>query len=198
MHNFRLINIALGESENCVPCYVNEHVCNSTLTGSLALLLSCGETQHYLCVPVTDLNYAVILRIAKGQTGEILGRRKWGLSHLLSRLVLPSVKCIWNYDCPTEQQIQRGRCQSMSCFAVAELVCGYLFLEFFFTLIRYLDVDAALKIKDLIYLPSLRMKVPDHIYVLGHSYTCYTYRCYAYHFYAYRLYFINVTCIWVT
>jgi hypothetical protein len=36
------------------------------------------------------------------------------------------------------------------------------------------------------------MKVPDHVYVLGHSYTCYTYSCYAYHFYAYRLYFINV------
>jgi hypothetical protein len=25
-----------------------------------------------------------------------------------------------------------------------------------------------------VYLPSLRMKVPDHVYVLGHSYTCYT------------------------
>jgi hypothetical protein len=36
------------------------------------------------------------------------------------------------------------------------------------------------------------MKVPDNVYVLGHSYTCYTYSCYAYHFYAYRLYFINV------
>jgi hypothetical protein len=38
-----------------------------------------------------------------------------------------------------------------------------------------------------IYLPSLRMKVPDHVYVLGHSYICYKYSCYAY-----RLYFINV------
>jgi hypothetical protein len=36
------------------------------------------------------------------------------------------------------------------------------------------------------------MKVPDNVYVLGHSYTCYTYLCYAYHFYAYQLYFINV------
>jgi hypothetical protein len=36
----------------------------------------------------------------------------------------------------------------------------------------------------------------DHVYVLGHSYTCYTYCCYANHFYAYRLYFINVSiCI---
>jgi hypothetical protein len=26
-----------------------------------------------------------------------------------------------------------------------------------------------------VYLPSLRMKVPDHVYGLGHSYTCYTY-----------------------
>jgi hypothetical protein len=43
-----------------------------------------------------------------------------------------------------------------------------------------------------VYLPSLRMKLPDHVYVLGHSYTCYTYSCYAYHFYAFRLYFINV------
>jgi hypothetical protein len=25
-----------------------------------------------------------------------------------------------------------------------------------------------------VYLPSLRMKVPDHVYVLGHSYTCHT------------------------
>jgi hypothetical protein len=25
-----------------------------------------------------------------------------------------------------------------------------------------------------LYLPSLRMKVPDHVYVLGHSYTCHT------------------------
>jgi hypothetical protein len=25
-----------------------------------------------------------------------------------------------------------------------------------------------------IYLPSLRMKIPDHEYVLGHSYTCRT------------------------
>jgi hypothetical protein len=46
--------------------------------------------------------------------------------------------------------------------------------------------------KKKIYLPSLRMKVPEHVYVLGHSYICYTYSCYAYHFYAYRLYFINV------
>jgi hypothetical protein len=43
-----------------------------------------------------------------------------------------------------------------------------------------------------VYLPSLRMKVPDRVYVLGHTYTCYTYCCYAYNFYAYRLYFINV------
>jgi hypothetical protein len=44
-----------------------------------------------------------------------------------------------------------------------------------------------------LYLSSLMIKVPDHVYVLGHSYTCYTYCCYAYHFYAYRLYFINVS-----
>jgi hypothetical protein len=25
-----------------------------------------------------------------------------------------------------------------------------------------------------VYLPSLRIKVPDHVYVLGHSYTCHT------------------------
>jgi hypothetical protein len=25
-----------------------------------------------------------------------------------------------------------------------------------------------------VYLPSLRMKIPDHVYVLGHSYTCHT------------------------
>jgi hypothetical protein len=30
------------------------------------------------------------------------------------------------------------------------------------------------KIKVNVYLPSLRMKVPDHVYVLGHSYTCHT------------------------
>jgi hypothetical protein len=56
MHNIRLMNIALGESENWFPCCINEHFCNSTLTGSRELLLSYGDTQHYLCVPVTDLN----------------------------------------------------------------------------------------------------------------------------------------------
>jgi hypothetical protein len=30
----------------------------------------------------------------------------------------------------------------------------------------------ALNNKVNVYLPSLRMKVPDHVYVLGHSYTC--------------------------
>jgi hypothetical protein len=65
MHNFRLMNIVLGESENWFPCCVNEHFCNSTLTGSRALLLSYGDTRHYLCVPVTDLNWVLILRITK-------------------------------------------------------------------------------------------------------------------------------------
>jgi hypothetical protein len=27
---------------------------------------------------------------------------------------------------------------------------------------------------------SLIMKVPDHVYVLGYTYTCHTYCCYAY------------------
>jgi hypothetical protein len=49
-----------------------------------------------------------------------------------------------------------------------------------------------LTLKDLIYLSSLMIKVLDHVYALGHSYTCCTYRCYTYHFYAYRLYFVNV------
>jgi hypothetical protein len=36
-----------------------------------------------------------------------------------------------------------------------------------------------------VYLPSLMMKVPDHLYVLGDTYTCHTYYCYTYNFYAY-------------
>jgi hypothetical protein len=39
---------------------------------------------------------------------------------------------------------------------------------------------------------SVHLLFRQTVYVLGHSYTCYTYSCYAYHFYAYRLYFINV------
>jgi hypothetical protein len=34
------------------------------------------------------------------------------------------------------------------------------------------DIDAVRKQKVNVYLPSLRMKIPDHVYVLGHSYTC--------------------------
>jgi hypothetical protein len=49
-----------------------------------------------------------------------------------------------------------------------------------------------INVKINVYLPSLRMKVPDHVYVLGDTYTCHTYCCYAYHFYAYRLYLIYV------
>jgi hypothetical protein len=33
-----------------------------------------------------------------------------------------------------------------------------------------------------VYLPSLKIKVPDHVYVFRDTYTCYTYSCYAYHF----------------
>jgi hypothetical protein len=40
--------------------------------------------------------------------------------------------------------------------------------------------------KKKIYLSSLMMKVPDHVYVLGQTYTCHTYCCYAY-----RLYFLT-------
>jgi hypothetical protein len=43
-----------------------------------------------------------------------------------------------------------------------------------------------------VYLSSLMMKLPYHVYALDHSYTCYTYSCYAYNFYAHRLYFTNV------
>jgi hypothetical protein len=53
------------------------------------------------------------------------------------------------------------------------------------------DLSVMAKKKN-VYLPSLKMKVPDRVYVLGHSYTYYTYCCYANHFYAYRLDFINV------
>jgi hypothetical protein len=53
------------------------------------------------------------------------------------------------------------------------------------------ELELALK-KINVYLPSLRMKVPNHLYVLGETYTCHTYCCYAYHFYAYWLYFIYV------
>jgi hypothetical protein len=54
-----------------------------------------------------------------------------------------------------------------------------------------------------VYLPSLMMKVPNHLYVLGDTYTCHTYCCYAYLFtrigctlftcdmYMYRLRLIN-------
>jgi hypothetical protein len=33
-----------------------------------------------------------------------------------------------------------------------------------------------------VYLPSLMMKVPNHLYVLGDTYTCHSYCCYAYYF----------------
>jgi hypothetical protein len=36
------------------------------------------------------------------------------------------------------------------------------------------------------------MKVPNHLYVLGDTYTCHTYFCYAYHFYAYFIYVWHV------
>jgi hypothetical protein len=49
-----------------------------------------------------------------------------------------------------------------------------------------------------IYLPSSMMKVPNHLYVLGDTYTCHTYCCYAYHFYAYWLYFIYVWHVYVS
>jgi hypothetical protein len=49
-----------------------------------------------------------------------------------------------------------------------------------------------------IYLPSLMMKVPNHLYVLGDTYICHTYCCYAYHFYAYWLYFIYVWHVYVS
>jgi hypothetical protein len=48
------------------------------------------------------------------------------------------------------------------------------------------------KMKIHVYLTSLMMKVPDHLYVLGDTYTCHTYCRYTYHFYAYWLYFIYV------
>jgi hypothetical protein len=37
-----------------------------------------------------------------------------------------------------------------------------------------LPVLNLIKEKVNVYLPSLRMKVPDHVYALGHSYTCHT------------------------
>jgi hypothetical protein len=47
--------------------------------------------------------------------------------------------------------------------------------------------DRRTKIKKVnVYLSSLMMKVPDHIYVLGYTYTCHMYCCYAY-----RLYFLT-------
>jgi hypothetical protein len=49
---------------------------------------------------------------------------------------------------------------------------------------RGLDVKPKGKIVN-VHLPSLMMKVPNHLYVLGDTYTCHTYCCYAYHFYAY-------------
>jgi hypothetical protein len=49
-----------------------------------------------------------------------------------------------------------------------------------------------------VYLPSLMMKVPNPLYVLGDTYTRHTYCCYAYHFYAYWLYFIYVWHVYVS
>jgi hypothetical protein len=49
-----------------------------------------------------------------------------------------------------------------------------------------------------VYLPSLMMKVPNHLHVLGDTYACHTYCCYAYHFYAYWLYFIYVWHVYVS
>jgi hypothetical protein len=43
-----------------------------------------------------------------------------------------------------------------------------------------------------VYLPSLMMKVPNHLYVLGDTYTCHTYCCYALHFM--RIGFTLFTC----
>jgi hypothetical protein len=42
------------------------------------------------------------------------------------------------------------------------------------------------------------MKVPNHLYVLGDTYTCHTYCWHAYHFYAYWLYFIYVWQVYVS
>jgi hypothetical protein len=52
----------------------------------------------------------------------------------------------------------------------------YHFLMFIFT-INVFDMK-----KRNVYLPSLMMKVPNNLYVLGDTYTCHTYCCYAYHF----------------
>jgi hypothetical protein len=49
-----------------------------------------------------------------------------------------------------------------------------------------------------VYLPSLMMKVPNHLYVLGDTYTCHTYCRYAYNFYAYWFYFIYVWHVYVS
>jgi hypothetical protein len=93
--------------------------------------------------------------------------------------------------------------KQFSCVSVGEKNYEYTFIVNVFiyvlvteaellTLIHGNNSDLCIKKEVNVYLPPLMMKVPNHLYVLGDTYTCHTYCCYAYHFNAYWLYFIYV------